>query len=101
NRRLTRFRLISFRNPMDLRHLGAIWKGPAVTGDSCLVRVDHHRVSEDHSEQIPVMANGDDLPAFVASELGEGDSTRDFQRILVLLRQNGQADRQSESSCSN
>ena len=96
--RRTGIRLVLYRSPVDLRHLGAIRKRLAVTGNACLVRVDHHGISDDHSELIPVMANGDYLPAFVSPELGKCESTRHLQRILVGLCQDGQGDKQRESS---
>src|SRR5208283_1406766 len=88
HRRCTGFVVIHFRVPMDLRHLGAIWKGLAVTGDARLIGVDHHRISKDRSELISVMADGDHRPAFVSPELRECEATRHFEGVLVL-RGNG------------
>src|SRR5271156_3112224 len=88
HRRPTGFIGIYFRVPMDLRHLGAIRKGLAVTGNAGLIGVDHHRIPEDCSERISVMADGDHRPAFVSSELREREPIRYFEGVLVL-RGNG------------
>src|SRR5262245_10825320 len=63
--------LVLFRSPMDLCHLGAIWKRHAVTGDSTLISIDHYGVGEDHSDQLLVLTGGNNLPALVPLELGE------------------------------
>src|SRR6202012_2275895 len=47
HRRRTWFTGIHLRVPMDLRHLGAIRKWLAVTGNPRLIRVDHYRVPKD------------------------------------------------------
>src|SRR5215213_2363532 len=48
-------------------------------------RLDHHRIGEDHRDRPVVLARGDDLPAFVSSEGGEGEPARHLQGVLVLL----------------
>src|ERR1700677_270890 len=88
HRRRTGFTDIHFPVPMDLRHLGAIRKGLAVTGNARLISVDHHRIPEDRSQLISVMAEGDHRPAFVSSELREREAIRYFEGVLVL-RGNG------------
>src|SRR5580692_7560411 len=88
HRRRAGFTGIHFRVPMDLRHLGAIRKGLAVTGNARLISVDHHRISQDRSERISVMAEGDHRPAFVSPELRKRETIRYFEGVLVL-RGNG------------
>src|SRR5271163_4552484 len=84
DRRRTWFMVIHFPVPMDFRHLGAIRKGLAVSGNARLVGVYHYRISEDRCEFISVMAEGDHRPAFVSSELRERQAIRYFEGVLVL-----------------
>jgi len=85
----TGFTDIHFRVPMDLRHLGAIRKGLAVTWNARLIGVDHHRIPEDRSDRTSVMADGDYRPAFVSSELREREAIRYFEGVLVLHGNDG------------
>src|SRR5262245_39328477 len=70
---------------MDLRHLGTVWERLAVARNAGQVGVDHHGISEDHSDQLVVLTNGNNLPAFVSPKLREREPTRHFQGVLVLL----------------
>src|SRR5262245_8382324 len=70
---------------MDLRHLGTVWEGLAVAGNASQVGVDHHGISEDRSDQLVVLTDGDQLPAFVSPELREREPTRYAHGVLVLL----------------
>src|SRR5580698_5749630 len=89
HRRRTGFTVIHSRDPMDLRHLGAIRKGLAVTGVARLIGVDHHRIPEDRSDRTSVMADGDHRPAFVSPELREREAIRYFEGVLVLRGSGG------------
>src|ERR1700733_10844476 len=89
NRRRTGFTGIHFRVPMDLRHLGAIRKGLAVTGVAHLIHVDHHRIPEDRGDRTTVIADRDHRPAFVSSELSEREAIRYLERVLVLRGNDG------------
>src|ERR1700733_9507948 len=89
HRRRTGFTGIHLRVPMDLRHLGTIRKGLAVTGIARLIRVDHHRIPEDRSDRTSVMADRDHRPAFVSSELREREAIRYFEGVLILRGSGG------------
>ena len=56
-----------------------------------LVRLDHGRIGDDHFEHFVGPGGRDDRPVFVSPEVGERDSARRFQRVLVL-RVNGRHD---------
>src|SRR6185312_13877036 len=58
--------LVLFRAPMDLRHLGAVGERLAVAGNAGQVSVDHHGISKDRSDQLVVLTDGNNLPAFVS-----------------------------------
>src|ERR1700739_5069877 len=88
HRRRTGFTDIHFRVPMDLRQLGPIRKGLTVSGNARYIGVDHHRIPEDRSERIPVVADGDHRPTFVSLEVRERETIRYFECVLVL-RGNG------------
>jgi hypothetical protein len=85
----TRFLEIHFHDPMDLHHLGAIRKGPAITGNACRVGANHRRISEDRSERIPVMTDGYHRPALVSLELREREAIRYFDGVLILRGNEG------------
>src|SRR5262245_3792939 len=70
---------------MDLRHLGTVWERLAVARNAGQVGVDHHGISEDHSDQLVVLTDGNNLPAFVSSELREREPTWHSDGVLVLL----------------
>src|ERR1700722_10699764 len=78
-------RLHLFWVPMDLRHLGAIGERLAVARNAGLVGLDHHGISQDHSDRRFVVTDGDSLPSFIPPELREREPTRNFQCVLVLL----------------
>jgi len=61
---------------MDLRHLGAVGERLAVAGNAGLLGLDHHGIGEDHSHHLFAVTDGDSLPAFVSSELGEREPIR-------------------------
>src|SRR5262249_16914748 len=50
--------LVLFRVPMDLRHFRTVGERLAVAGNTSLVGVDHHGISEDYSGQLVVLAGG-------------------------------------------
>src|SRR5262249_23230372 len=77
--------LVLFRVPMDLRHLGAVGERLAVAGNAGQTGVDHHGVSEDHSDQLVVLTDGNNLPAFISPELREREPTWYSHGVLVLL----------------
>src|SRR5207237_10872157 len=77
-------RLQLFRAPMDLRHLGAVGERLAVPGHAGPVSLDHHGISEDRSKQGSVLTDGDNLPGLVSPELGQRETTRHLQRLLIL-----------------
>src|SRR6266404_330016 len=97
HRRLTGARLVLFRVPMDLRHLGTVWERLAVAGNASLVGVDHHGIPEDHGDQASVLTGGDYRPAFVSPELRECEPSRYFHGVLVL-RGKGPAAQDGEHS---
>src|SRR5271165_4697802 len=75
---------------MDLRHLGAVGEWLAVAGNARLVGLDHRRIAEDRFDHLSILTNGDSLPIFVSTELGERHPARHLQGVLVL-RGNGPA----------
>src|SRR5262245_23085359 len=70
---------------MDLGHLGAVGERFAVAGNAGQIGVDHHGVSEDRSDQLVVLTDGNNLPGFVSPELRECEPTRYSHGVLVLL----------------
>src|SRR6266481_1611246 len=50
HRWLTGVRLLFFRVPMNLRHLGAVREKLAIAGHAFLIGVDHYRIPYDHSD---------------------------------------------------
>src|ERR1700733_7099124 len=85
---------------MDFRHLGAVRDRLAVAGDARLVGVDHYGIPHDHGELAAVLANRDDRPIVVASELGEREPAGDLHSVLVL-RRNGPAAQDGDESCND
>ena len=69
-------RLQLFRVPMDLRHPRAVRERLAVAGNAVLVGLDHHGISEDRSNKVSVLTDGDNLPGLVSSELGKRQPAR-------------------------
>ena len=84
HRRLRKI-LALFRDPMDLRHHGAVREWLPVAGNTGLVGRDHRGIAEDRRDSLVVLTGGNDLPAFVSPELGEREPTRHFHAVLVLL----------------
>src|SRR6185437_9678604 len=82
---------------MDLRHSGAVREGLAVAGNAGFEGVDDHRVSDDDSDGLCMLAGGDYFPVFVALELGEGEAAGYLEGVLVLVL--GARDCQAESGC--
>src|SRR5262245_27601437 len=70
---------------MDLRHLGAVGERLDVAGYAGQVGVDDYGVSEDHGDQLGVLTDGNNLPAFVSPELRECEPTWHSRGVLVLL----------------
>src|SRR5580658_117762 len=85
HQRLTGLRFVLYRNPMDFRHFHAVRERPTVARNARLVRVDHRGVSEDHRKFLPVMTDGNGLPAFISLELGEREPIRHLNGVLVLI----------------
>src|SRR5262249_36941299 len=84
HRWLSRVRLLFFRVPMDLRHLGAIWERLAIAGHPLLIGIDHYGVPQDRSHNALVLTDRDYGPAFVSPELGECEPIRHLHSVLVL-----------------
>src|SRR3954470_17049917 len=78
--------------PLQLDDLGPFRERLAVPGNAGLVGLDHRRIGDDDLEHFIGAGGGDHRPVLVAFEVGEGDSARRFQRVLVGdLRVNGRA----------
>src|SRR5262245_30344453 len=92
--------LVLFRVPMNLCHFGAVGERLAVAGNAGQVGVDHHGVSEDHSGELVVMTDGNNLPAFVPLELGEREPTWHSHGVPDLLGK-GHAAQDSEDYCNH
>src|SRR5580692_2521817 len=56
----------------------------AVARNAGLVRLDHGRIGDDHLEHFVGPGGRDHRPVLVSPEVGERDSARRFQRVLVL-----------------
>ena len=76
------------RLPLELHDLGAIRERLAVTRNASLVRLDHGRIGDNHFEHFVGPGGRNHRPVLVSFEVGERDSARRPQRVLVL-RVNG------------
>src|SRR4029077_8344906 len=76
-----------FRLPLDLRNLGAVGERLAIARSTFLVRLDHHGIRNDYSNHVLGVGQtrANHLPGFVSFELREGQPTRNFYSVLVLL----------------
>src|ERR1700722_942131 len=77
-------RFLLFWVPIDFRHHGTVREWLAVAGHARLEGVDHDGIPQDRGDLAAVLTDGNDLPAFVSSELSEGEPARHFQSVLVL-----------------
>src|SRR5581483_7735852 len=71
--------------PLELDDHGPLGERLAVTGDAGFVRVDHRGVRDDHLEYFGGSRGGDVSPVLVSPEVGERNSARRHQRVLVLV----------------
>src|SRR5579859_2194659 len=73
HRRLAGCNVILLRDPMNFRHLGTVRERLAVARHAFLESCDHGGIAQDGSDLAAVLADGDNLPAFVPPELGKGE----------------------------
>src|ERR1700722_6641495 len=73
------------RRPLELRDLGTVRERLAVARNAGLERLDHDRIANDHLEPFVGSGRRDDCPVLVSPEIGERDSARGFQRVLVVV----------------
>src|SRR5580692_3929095 len=71
--------------PLELDDHGPLRESLAVTGDAGFICVDHRGIRDDHLEYFGGSGGGDVSPVFVSPEVGESDSARRYQRVLVLV----------------
>src|SRR5580692_11450627 len=71
--------------PLELDDARPLRERLAVTGDAGFVRVDHCGIRDDHLEYFGGSGGGDVSPVLVSPEVGERNSARRYQRVLVLV----------------
>src|SRR5580658_2805515 len=71
--------------PLELDDPRPLRERLAVTGDAGFVRVDHRGIRDDHLEYFGGSGGGDVSPVLVSPEVGERNSARRYQRVLVLV----------------
>src|SRR5215470_6039510 len=72
--------------PLELRNLGALREGLAVARNAGFVRLDHGRIGDDDLEHFIGAGGGNHRPVLVSPEVGERDSARRDQLVLVVVR---------------
>jgi hypothetical protein len=87
--------------PIGLCQLGAVRERLAVAGNARLVSRDHRGIAKDRCDQISIVANRDGLPILVSPELGECETTRHLQCVLVLRRNGNAAQRAKQHHSSD
>src|ERR1700677_4753412 len=69
--------------PLQLHNHGAIRKSLAAAGNAGLECVDHCRIGDDHFLYWALLGGRYDSPVLVSPEIGERNSARRYQRVLV------------------
>src|SRR5580698_1365263 len=69
--------------PLELDDHGAIRKRLAAAGNAGLEGRDHGRIGDDHFLYWALLRGRDDGPVLVSPEVGERNSARRYQRVLV------------------